>query len=346
MERSAWEARLRGSPELLALDIDPLSDRVEFRALPHVAYERASFLDRRLEGPVALSAPFAQVAAAAAGLGTKCDFIFHIGHVGSTLMSRLLGVHPALFGVREPQALRTLAQAELDASPWGASDLRVRLDVFLTLYARTWTAEAHTMLKATSLVGELAGGLLDLRPQARALLMTTSPEVYLATLLSGPNSRVELGDAAPNRLARLQRRLGADPWPVGALSIGELAAMSWACEMSALDAAAARHPTRVRWIDFDAFLAAPADGLAGVLTFLGLDSGEDRVAAVLRSGYLERYSKAPEYAYGPQLRREVLAAGRTELGAEIAKGMRWLEAAAQWPQIAAALTQESLRRDA
>ena len=49
---------------------------------------------------------------------------------------------------------------------------------------------------------------------------------------------------------------------------------------------------------------------------------------MLRSGYLERYSKAPEWAYGPDLRRRVLQAARQGGGHEIRKGLAWLEAAA------------------
>src|SRR5688572_2824855 len=123
MQTQGWQARLRASPELLPFDIDPATDRVELRALQPIDYEKASFLDRRLAQAVAASVPFQELAAEAADLPRACDFIFHIGHAGSTLLSRLLGQHPTIFSLREPQALRTLMAAELAAGPWSEDEL-------------------------------------------------------------------------------------------------------------------------------------------------------------------------------------------------------------------------------
>ena len=328
MASTGWQARLRASPELFPLAIDPVTDRVELRMLPPVEYEKASFLDARLTVPPVLVVPFAELAAAARGLPVACDWIFHVGHVGSTLLSRLLGTHPSVFSLREPAALRTFAQAELEGSPWTRAELFARLDVFLGLYSRTWGAEQRALVKATSLVGELADDLLARAAGARALMMTVRPEVYLATILGGPNSRVELRMAAPARLARLRRRLGERGWALDRLSEGELAAMSWACEMAALTAAATRHPGRAAWIDFDAFLADPRTGLGAALAALGRTAAPGEVERMAGSAYLQRYSKAPEYAYGPQVRDEVLATARREHGDEIRRGLRWIEAAA------------------
>ncbi|MEL7190174.1 MAG: hypothetical protein AAGK17_11525, partial [Pseudomonadota bacterium] len=49
-------------------------------------------------------------------------FIFHIGHVGSTLLARLLGEAPDTLALREPQLLRQFAELKtlegLAHSPW------------------------------------------------------------------------------------------------------------------------------------------------------------------------------------------------------------------------------------
>src|SRR5262249_8815284 len=152
--------------------IDPAADRVELRALPPVEYEKASFLDGRLTAPPLLNVAYPDLADAAAGLPVACDFIFHVGHVGSTLMSRILGTHPTAFSLRAPLALRTFAQAELTGRPWDEAALAARLQTFLALYSRTWRPGQRALIKATSLVGELAERLLAAAPDARALLMT------------------------------------------------------------------------------------------------------------------------------------------------------------------------------
>jgi len=345
MTPPSWPARLRASPELFPLDLDPASDGVIVLQLARVDYERASFLDGRLERAPALRPSFSELALASDGLPIACDYIFHVGHVGSTLLSRLLGFDPQIFSLREPQALRTFVRAETAGGRWGQAELARRTAVFLALYSRVWSPTQRALIKATSVVSELATTLLELSPGSRALLMTVEPATYLATILGGPNSRVELQAAAPERLARLARRLDAPAGELDARSEGELAAMSWACEMAGLAAAARAHPQQVRWVDFDRFLDDPARGLAAALTLLQGRAEPTAVARLVSSGFLERYSKAPSYAYGPQVRREVLAAAEAEAGDEIRRGMNWLQRHARRPELAAALAAaEAARR--
>jgi hypothetical protein len=332
-----WESRLHASPELFPLTLDPATDQVELLRLQRIDYERASFLDGRLARPSALSVAYSELAAATAGLPVACDYIFHVGHVGSTLLSRLLGLHPAVFSLREPQVLRLFVEADLAQRPWPRADFDARLSTFLALFSRTWAPPQRALVKATSMVGELADRLISGNPSARGLLMTVTPETYMATILGGPNSRTELSLAGPMRLARLHRRLGEPRWRLADLSEGELCAMSWACEMAGLAQAAERCPDRTLWIDFDRLLSAPAAGLAQALRLLHGSADDAAIERMRRSGYLERYSKAPEYGYGPDLRRQVLDQARRDHGGEIARGLAWLETASREKQIAQVL---------
>src|ERR1700683_940465 len=106
-------AALAASPELFPHALDPRSGMVTLLRLSRDDYEQASFLDGRIAGPgkPGRTLPFTQLshAVSAAALPESAWFIFHIGHVGSTLLSRLLGLHPAIFSLREPDILRTLA---------------------------------------------------------------------------------------------------------------------------------------------------------------------------------------------------------------------------------------------
>ncbi|HEV2531120.1 hypothetical protein [Phenylobacterium sp.] len=337
MTAVSWPSRLRASPELFPIDLHPPTDQVALLQLSRIDYEKASFLDTRLEQRPVLTPTFAELAEAARGLPVACDYIFHVGHVGSTLVSRLLGTHPKVFSLREPMALRTLAQAKAAREPWVAVERARRLAVFAALYSRTWLPDQRSLVKATSLVSGIAGELMALEPGSRALSMTVGPETYLATILGGPNSRVELRATAPARLARLNGRLGGPPWRIEDLAEGEQAAMSWACEMMALGAADDATDGRMAWIDFDRFLADPIAGLTIALQALHGRADRAEVERLAASAYFQRYSKAPEYGYGPQVRREVLAAARHESGAEIARGLAWLDRAACHGPVAAAL---------
>jgi hypothetical protein len=329
---------LASSPALF-----PVQDRggeVQLVRLDEAAYARASFLDERVmaEAPVAGPRSWAEVDAAARGLGLRADFIFHIGHVGSTLMARLLGEHPAVFSLREPGLLRPLADA------WPDPAAEARADLLLRLFSRTWRPEQTALIKATSFVSELADDLLSRDAQARALAMGAAPPSYLRGILGGPASRQEIGLMAPRRLVRLERRLGRHlGGAIAPQSEGEAAAMTWLCETLCLHTAAERHGARVLWLDFDRFLDAPATGLSAAFAHLGAAAEPDFIAALVSGPLMRRYSKGPEHAYDANLRREVQAQADREHGAEVRAGMDWLQRMANaHPEALAALRRAAL----
>ena len=331
------------SPDLCPLVLDVAGDRVGVVSLNEAAYEAASFLDERIlpaAGPLRWMA-WPELERAAGAAHRECDFIFHIGHVGSTLLSRLLGVSERVFSVREPAILRTLARMAFEPGggdrPWDGATFDSRLDGFLSLWARVYRPGQKTLLKATSFVGEIAPLLMRRSPSARAILLFASPITYMETLFAGAASRGELKVLAAMRLARLNNRLGGPVWRLDRLTEGEVAAMSWTCEILGLARAATEFGDRILWMDFEAFLARPAAGLAAALTRLHGAADPAEVAAMMGGPHLGRYSKAPEHTYDAHLRRRLLAQARRQHGDEIERGVAWLNAAGNaHPAIAAA----------
>src|SRR5205814_3020599 len=91
---------------------DPPAGVVRLIAMDRESYRAASFLDdRMLQQPVDAQAVAWPDVEAAMGEDLRADarWIFHIGHVGSTLVSRLLGELGGVLAVREPRLLRDLA---------------------------------------------------------------------------------------------------------------------------------------------------------------------------------------------------------------------------------------------
>lgn len=322
------DAERLASPELYPLSFDATGDRVRLVPLEEEAYRVASFLDERLLASVGFGewVPMAELREAMPRPASEGDFVFHLGHVGSTLLSRLLGESERVFSVREPAILRTLAIAELAGQDpeW----LRDQARLFLALWARVWRPRQRSLLKATSFVSELAPLLMDLNPSAAAILMHLPASAHLAAILGGEASRAEMATNASMRLTRLHRRLGGPFWRLDSLGPGERAAMSWLCEIMALGRLAELHPDRVLWLDFDAFLAAPEAGLSAILRRLHGEAPPERITGMLRSGHLARYAKAPEHAFDGEARRNLLALAARDHREEIARGMAWLEGAA------------------
>lgn len=331
---------LRRSPELFPHSFDVDRDSVSFIRLGRSEYQAASFLDGRILSPgvTQTSVPWTEVAAAiaAAQLAERCGYIFHIGHVGSTLLSRLLGSHPGVLSLREPLLLRLFAHRRAADPPgWTEVAYQDRLGGVLKLLSRTFDRGQIAIVKTTSFVSELAAELLARDAAPRALLLLVAPEPYLATMLAGANSRREAAAMTPDRVRRLNARVGSPAWQSGSLSEGEALALAWACEVSALAEAAS---ARTLLMDFDGFLAAPSERLAAALRCFSIDAAPGEVSAILRGPDMRRYSKAPEHAYDAALRRDVLDAARAAHGTEIRRGLRWLErAAADHAKVRAAL---------
>ena len=124
--------QLSRTPELFPHALDVGTDSLTLVGLTEADYAQASFLDARIRPPSTQTLPFAQAEAEVSqmGLEESCQFIFHIGHVGSTLLSRLLGRHSGVLALREPAILRTLAQirAEPETFPRRWTDGRISCD--------------------------------------------------------------------------------------------------------------------------------------------------------------------------------------------------------------------------
>lgn len=328
--------RIPGASEDVSLDRLPQVSVAELRQSPawfplHAAgddafllvrleeadYRAASFLDQRIlqSNPPRASCTAATLMRAASELAPAAHYIFHIGHVGSTLLSRLLGEDRRFFSVREPALLRLFA-AQPRACP-------IALPALLALLSRSWRPQQRAVIKASSFVSERAQRVLDLTPGSRAVLMYTPAVTYLRSIFGGPNSRIESRALAPSRLARLRRRLAPVDIPEPR-SEGEGIAMSWLCETTALCQAAEAFSARICWLEFEQFLVDPRAGLAKAFTGLGASPDEPVIDVALTGPLLRQYSKAPDHAYDRALRRLVLESADREHGEEIRKGMLWL----------------------
>jgi len=317
------------SPTLYPIAVALNVDAVQFIRLDEAAYATASFLDSRLLLPGVKSAiiSWPDVREAAASLGARCQFIFHISHVGSTLLSRLLGQHPCIFSVREPAILRhsTGVYAKLGgpACPWTRAEFDERLRTFLALWSRTFQPRQVAVIKATSYVSEIAEYLLELAPEARAVLMFVSPTIFLKTLLGGAMGDID--KHSEDRMRRLDRWLGDVSRWVAPLSAGERVAMSWLSEMLALEGAAQRAAGRVVWIDFDSFLTNPAAGLQFALEHFGVEFSEPMIREMLAGPVLRQYAKAPQCPFTAESRRQLLQTAASRHADEIQKGLNWLD---------------------
>jgi hypothetical protein len=301
----------------LAQALDPNSGLVRLIEMDREAYRAASFLDDRvLQSPVqSVTMPFAEIAAAIPGDAREdARWNFHIGHVGSTLVARLLGELDGVLAVREPRILRDLA----------AADRREQfVPVVRQLLSRTFGPGESSLVKATSFVSEIAAELVP--PGERALFLFAQPRNYIASILAGENSVKEMAALADSRARRMAGRVSG----LSGSSPAHLAAAAWACEMTALEAAAeAMADRQIEWADFDALLDDMREALAQLAKFFGFSASDERVREIATGPLMGRYSKALEFDYTPSLRRDLIEQEIGLQGRDIDDAVAMLEAAA------------------
>lgn len=319
-------AELVGSPALYPQALDSSREALFLVRLTQDQYRDASFLDDRiLEGAEAIGwVPFAPIEQVAAHVPARpLHFIFHAGHVGSTLLSRLLDEVPGVLGLREPLPLRSLAALRDQPGFAGLSFARA-LATLLPLWSRGFEDTNTAIVKATSIAGRLAPDLLAASPRSRAVYMNLPPEPYIATLMAGESTRADLEGLTHERLSRLKRLLGLAVDGGGTLSLGEGAAVAWLAERLAQQAAQAALGERLLTIDFEAMLADLPGTLARVLGHFRLP--EHLAPQLAQSPTLKRYAKLSEHhEYSPELRRQLLDQARTRHQEEIARGLKLLD---------------------
>lgn len=300
----------------LAQAVDPRAGLIRLVEMTPEDYRAASFLDDRMFqkqrtshllqwGSVANSVP--------ESARRDARWIFHISHVGSTLIARLLGELDGIVSVREPRALRDLT--------FFPADVRARfIPTLQALFSRTFDPDGTALIKATSFVSEIAGELIADRP---ALFLYTTPRSFISGILAGENSRKELAGRAEQRSDRLSARGIALPSP---RSEADMAAAAWASEMTALETADGRN---VRWADFDRVLDDIHGFLGELVQFLVFQATPDRLSEIANGSLMRSYSKATEYEYSPDLRRRLLTEAEARHRSDIESALAMLDAASE-----------------
>ena len=301
----------------LAQAVDPGAGLVRLVDMSQAAYREASFLDDRMfqQPRVSHLVKWGDVAAAMPTDARRdARWIFHISHVGSTLIARMLGEIEGVLSIRETRAFRDLTFFPPDA--------RARyIPGVQALFSRTFARSGAAVVKTTSFVSEIAGELIPAdRP---ALYLYAGPRSFISGMLAGQNSRGDLVGPAKMRAEKLASR-GIDlPEP---RNDADLAAAAWACGMTALEAAGARN---VLWADFDRVLDDLEGELGRMAAFFGFDASPKRIREIAQGPLAQRYSKATQFEYGPEVRRALLDSAEKRFRSDIDAALAMLDAAAE-----------------
>lgn len=325
-------AGLRQNPDYFLQNLDLVNRRGLVVHIDQKIYRQAAFLDERMFTSDIQGAwfPLDTLLQATVGLPTRAtQYLFHIGHCGSTLLSRLLAELPGCFALREPLAFLALAMTQrelglpnsrLDAGSW--QDL---FKMVSDLQARCYTDSDTALIKSTSVAGNLLQPVLATQPDARAILLYMHLEPWLATMLRAPGTRESVRSFAGAWLTDFRQLTGDMSVELHALDDVRQAVIGWATMLLNFTRAATHDPARTHWLNFDEFLTAPVSHCKAVADFLGLPASDAKIEALLAGPIMGHYAKDPSQSFDTNVRTRELSEARQRFETEIGTGLQWFE---------------------
>lgn len=316
--------------------LDTIQRRALFVRLQEADLRAASFLDERLglQGREGFWLDFDTLSAVAAEINAGIaapNYIFHIGHCGSTLISRLLDRCDNVLGLREPLALRELAatrrELESPLSRVSVEGWNALLSDSLKVLGRGFSAHQRVLIKATSSCNNLIKELLDHDSASRAILLHMPLESYLATMMKAQGGGLDALHSAPARLQFLHETWGEESPRLHELEHAEILAMGWLSELTRFQGAkiADAGQGRVMLLDFEEWLRQPDVLLDAARQHLGMAASAVDDLPVAQWAEMRAYAKSPGHAYSPEDRVHDLDLSRRKFAIDIAAGMRFAE---------------------
>lgn len=322
------------TPELFLRDVDPLRRRATLAPMTEDSYRASSFLDTRIQRAAdrELAVPLDTLLRLVSVRGSPrkdIDYVFHVGHCGSSLVSRLLGELPEFLALREPPLLMGLARSHRRLGEAGFPISRASwdelLELSLVMLGRVWRPAQRALIKPSSHANSLIPLLMRFTGNERALLLHVDLETYLATMLRPGVRRETRLFARDFRLRDFAGLANGAAMAPGDPSDPQLAAMNWL--LQAREFAIALDDTaldgRLLPVNFDTFLAAPEATLATICRFLRVAPSQDLLRAVLAGPAATRHAKSPSIGYDGNQRGRELDAARARHADEISAGMDW-----------------------
>lgn len=255
----------------------------------------------------------------------KLNYIFHMAHGGSTLLSRALDIPGSDIVYREPAALRQLGVAAADEQ-FGDSPPPIWQRVFklsTTLLAKSYAKTERVIIKANVPVNFMISELMAVNPNTRGIILFAGLDDYLLSILKSQGHRGWLRNVVAEVGNSIDTILGLTAAERDSLSDAEAAAALWMVQMH-LFAAALKQHANLRSLDGEAFYSKPKLTLSKACEFFRLRVKDQKLERIVNSELFTRYSKNPEQQYDNKLRLQNKETLRSEIGAELAQARDWV----------------------
>ncbi len=261
------------------------SGRMGFLRLAREQLDGPTFLADRTPGSAdhEASVPLGDVLGMAPATG-PLHFIFHTAFCRSTLLVRALDLPGISAGLSEPGIIGSLAGAGRQGAPL--------VKPVLDLLSRRHGDERAVIVKPTNHANMLIPALLDARPDARGVLMTSALDPFLLSVAKrGMMGRRWGRQLYFELMGYAGVDLGMDGPEQFAMTDLQAAGLAWFLNRRYFSMLRDRYGERLIWLDGDRFDAARAATLLTVSRHFALDLTPERADAVASGDLFSSHAK-------------------------------------------------------
>ncbi len=314
-------------PEWLAHRYDETHDAIHLVEAPRALRRSVPFLiDEHLPGAKTPMVLKRADVLTAAPTPAPVHFIFHSAYCCSTLLANAFDRPGLASSLKEPQLLA-------DMVGWrqrGGEPRRIGevLDQSLTLLARPFEAGEAVVIKPSNVVNGLAQAMMNIRPNAAAVLLYAPLPVFLASIArKGMWGRLWARELLSKQLTDGLVDLGFEPRDYLLHTDLQAAAVGWVAQKKLFATMATRWPDRVRTLDSEALVARPVEALQAAAQLFALTLDETTADSIVADVFARNAKDGSSFVAGQRVTDR--AAGEAVHAEEIAKVAVWAEAVAR-----------------
>ncbi|HSG88862.1 MAG TPA: hypothetical protein VLA56_06600 [Pseudomonadales bacterium] len=310
-------------PTFFPAAFDATAGTLSFCRAERRTLSEAAFLDDRFvagaESLGAIAAATLSGRAAADTTPAAPAFVLHTAFCCSTLISRCLDLPGINLSLREPGVLMDLANALRMVPPERRPAVREALAVTVGLLARGHAPGERILVKPTNAATSLYASLLEVAPDARAVLLFSGLRAFLVSVLKKGEAGRHFVRALYNIFALDGTGLSRIPARQAmAFTDLQVAALVWRHQVESFQGLLDALPgERLHVLDGDRFLADPRAALGALCGFLRLDVDDETLDAVATGPALARDAKFDDQAFDVGTRRSEARAVESRWGTEL-----------------------------
>lgn len=222
-------------------------------------------------------------------------FLFHTGHVGSTLISKLIGTDVGILSLREPLPLRFLTEASSNLlqpnSEITKGEYEKLFAIVLKLMARPYKNRKRVFVKCSSGVTEISQKLIS-EPNTKSLFIYDDLDNFIANMFSPQGGLQDLAARKKSVINRFNSIQKATKFSAHELNEGESAGLLWATEILTGELSHVISDKSFATLNFSKFLENKSSGLSDINQALKLGWSSADIEAKSKSVIFNRYSKS------------------------------------------------------